>query len=470
MYAQYYLNPYMINPAYLGHDSSTTAFLLYRNQWAGITGSPETQLISIDGRLGKKDMGVGGMFYNDMSNIYQRTGGYMSYSYRLSIDENHSVRMGVSLGAVQNRINFDKIQAEAPDEDLLLERSQSATKFDGSFGALYTYKTKIEVGLSTLQMFNSTFSYSNQANEKAVNYKLLRHFYLSGKYHFVIEPNKWKLSPLVLLRSVQGTPIQWDLGVQGEWRNLVWLTTMYRSNYGVSLSAGGNINQNIKLGYAYEIATNGIGQESKGSHEIMISYTFHKRGFKNSEKNAESLIDEERFEDLELKVDSLEKRLILVRKDATEHKKEFDSVIVTKKEMYDLIEKNTSEIARKQAEFAELKKAHIAKKDEFHEFMEQENVDLAKLDTFNVKKWDYFVVIDTYTNFNYAKFLQKVFKRDYNLTTKLTKSKTKNYYLLWTEQVFTKEEAKQEIDRINSTIDDTYIDEGAWLYHVRKTF
>tara|TARA_B100000809_G_C15122478_1_gene524881 strand:- start:408 stop:1931 length:1524 start_codon:yes stop_codon:yes gene_type:complete len=471
MYAQYYLNPYMINPAYAGHDSTTTAFLLYRNQWAGITGSPETQMISIDGRLGKKDMGIGGMIYNDMSNIYQRSGGYMSYSYRLVIDTMHSVRIGISLGAVQNRINFDKIQAENPDENVLLENSQSATKLDGSFGALYTYANKLEVGLSTLQMFNSTYTYSNQANDKLVNFSLLRHFYLSGKYRFVIEPNKWVVSPLVLLRSVQGAPIQWDLGVQGEWKNLVWLTAMYRSNYGLSFSAGGKINQNIKLGYAYEVPTNGIGKQSKGSHEIVMSYTFHNRKCKKSEKNVEeSSIQDERFEALEAQVDSLEKRLIVTEGNAAEHKREYDSVVVSKKEMYDLIEKNSSEIARKQAEFAELKKAHVAKKDEFHEFMEKENVDLGKLDTFNVNKWQYFVVIDTYTNFNYAKFLQKVFKRDNNLTTKLTKSKTNDYYLLWTKEVFTKEEAKEEIDRINATIDDTYINEGAWLYHVKKTF
>jgi len=469
MYAQYYLNPYIINPAYVGHDSTTTAFLLYRNQWAGITGSPQTQLLSIDGRLGKKDMGIGGIVYNDQSNINQRNGGYLSYSYRLVIDTMHSVRVGISLGAVFNQINFEKIQAESPDENVLLENAQGATKLDGSLGALYTYGDKLEVGFSVLQMFNSTFSYSDQANEKEVNYKLLKHFYLSGKYRFVIEPNKWELSPLLLLRSVQGSPLQWDLGAQGEWRSLVWLTAMYRSNYGLSFSAGGNINDNIKLGYAYEVATNGIGTQSKGSHEVVMSYTFHKRNSKTTKENVSS-VDEERFEALESKVDSLELRLTQAQDDAAAHELKFDSVVVKKQEMKELIEKNTAEIVRKQAEFDELKKAHLEKKQEHHEFMEQENVDLAKLDTFNVKKWDYFVVIGTYTNFNYAKFLQKVFKRDYNLTTKLTKSKTNDYYILWTLQVYTKEEAQIEIDRINATIDDTYIDEGAWLYHVKRTF
>jgi type IX secretion system PorP/SprF family membrane protein len=419
--------------------------------------------------LGKDDMGIGGMVYNDMSNIYQRSGGYLSYSYQIPFDSLHKVRIGISLGAVQNRINFDKIQVQDPNETTLLEQAQGATKFDGSFGALYTYGDKLEVGVSSLQIFNSTFTYANQANEKELSYKLLRHYYLSGKYLFVLKPNEWNLSPMVLFRSVQGSPIQWDLGVQGEWRNFVWLTAMYRSQYGMSFSAGGKINQNIKLGYAYEVATNGMGKYSKGSHEIVMSYTFHKRKYKQ-EKNIESAIDEEQFDAMQSQIDSLEVRLTIAENKALAHKKDYDSVLVRKKEMFDLIEKNAQEIAKKQAEFEELQKAHLAKKDEFHEFVEKENVDLSKLDTFNIERWDYFVVIGTYTNFNYAKFLQKVFKRDYNLTTHLTKSATQKYYIVWTKQVFTKKAAEKEIARINKNIDDKYIDDGAWLYHVRRKF
>lgn len=471
LYTQFYENPYMTNPGYAGHDSVTTASLLYRNQWAGITGAPTTQVLTVNGRLGKKDMGLAAMVYNDMSNIYGRTGGYMSYSYRIQFDTLHAVRAGISLGAVNNRIHFDKIQAENPGETTLLTNSQGGTKFDGGIGFLYTYGDKLEVGLSALQMFNSTFTYTDQANQKEATYSLLRHFYMTAKYNFQLVPNEWGVSPLVQLRSVQGTPIQWDLGVQGKWRNLVWMTVMYRSNYAVALAAGGQLNDNIKLGYAYEIATNGIGKQSHGTHELVFSYAFNKKKSKSLKSGKEvSSVDEERFTTLEQKVDSLENRLLKVEEDAAAHRLEFDSVIISKQEMRELIEQNAEDILRKNAEIERLKRQHLETSEERHQFVVQENVDLSKLDTFNVKKWDYYVVIGTYTEFNYAKFLQKVMKRDYNLTTHLTKGVSNKYYILWTKQVFTKEGTTQEIERINNIIDDKYVDEGAWLYHTRKTF
>lgn len=475
LYAQYYLNPSILNPAYVGDDSLTSAFLLYRNQWAGIQGSPEMQVLTLNGRIGKKDMGIGGMAFHDQANVINKSGGYLTYTYRVELSAEHSLRAGLSMGVVNSRIDFDKIQAENSTESTLLMQSQNRSKVDANFGLLYRYSNRLELGLSALQLLNSKFSYTDQANAKATNYLLIRHYFITAKYHFDIPTKQIQLNPLLMLRSAQGTPFQWDLGVEAIWRNFIWLTPMYRSHYGMALSAGVNVNENLKVGYAYETATNGIAKQSAGTHEVVVGYTFRRKNqaqVPSSEQEAFVMPSTEAIEKkiklLEHKVDSLSTELVEFKEEYKQHIADFDSMVIRKKEMFEKVEKNVQELADKQQNIEELRKVHLAKRKELHQFMEDEHITLAKLDTFNINRWDFYVVVGTFSDFNYAKFIQKVYQRDFKLATKIKKSATNDYYVIWTKQVFKKEEAQIEIDRINNSIDDTYLEDGAWLYHTPK--
>src|SRR5687768_15847649 len=46
MYTQYMFNGLVINPAYAGSAETFTATALFRKQWVGMTGAPETQTFS----------------------------------------------------------------------------------------------------------------------------------------------------------------------------------------------------------------------------------------------------------------------------------------------------------------------------------------------------------------------------------------------------------------------------------------
>lgn len=466
-YNHWYSNPYLINPGYAGHDSLTNVYLLYRNEFVGVTGAPQTQLLSVNSQFGKRDMGFAGQVYNDMSNIYRKTGGYLSYSYLIKIDSLHLLRAGLSLGVLNYGIDFDKIQAENPDESTLLTNAQTATKLDGGLGLVYNFGDKLEAGFSMMQLFQNKLNYQNQANEEELNYQLLRHYYLSAKYHFIIKPNEWDIYPMALLKSTQGTPIQWDLGVQGKWRNMVWATAMYRSNYSMALSAGGFVNENVQLGYAFEIPTNGVGAQLGSSHEIVLSFTFKKNKKKETKL---SEVSSEEVKALNDKIDSLETRVILLEEGAEKHKQEFDSVVVKKQEMKDLINKNAQEIAAKVEQIESLKRQHELQREEWHEFYLKENVDLAKLDTFNTAVFNYYIVIGTYRDMNYTKYMQRQLVRDYGLQTKVTRHEEENYYIVYTKEITTTHAAEAEINRVNGLIDDKYLDEGAWLYRIRKPF
>ena len=58
VYSQFFMNPYVYNPAYAGVEGHTAVFVMYRNQWAGIEGSPNIAHVAFHTPL-KGGMSVG---------------------------------------------------------------------------------------------------------------------------------------------------------------------------------------------------------------------------------------------------------------------------------------------------------------------------------------------------------------------------------------------------------------------------
>ena len=152
IYSQYFLNPYLFNPSKVGASEYTQAFFFYRNQWAGVEGSPETQALTIDGKLKNEQVAVGVSFFNDITNIIGRTNGSLTGAYRFKVAEDQQVSFGMSLQLVQNRIYFDRIVVDDIDDPNLLNEQSQQTAFDANFGLSYEWK-RIEFGFAVDQLF-----------------------------------------------------------------------------------------------------------------------------------------------------------------------------------------------------------------------------------------------------------------------------------------------------------------------------
>src|SRR5882757_1466788 len=63
MYSQYMFNMMNINPAYAGSRGVLTATALYRNQWVGIEGAPQTTSLGFDMPIKNKKIGLGFQLY-----------------------------------------------------------------------------------------------------------------------------------------------------------------------------------------------------------------------------------------------------------------------------------------------------------------------------------------------------------------------------------------------------------------------
>lgn len=476
LYSQYAVQPYLINPAYIGDDSLITVFTMYRNQWSGIPGTPQSQVVTIDAKLNKKRGYLGGYVWNDQSNVVRKTGGLLTYAYSIQLGTDQELKAGLSMGVMQVGVDFSKIIAEDNTESTLLQSAASKASPDASFGLRYTNKA-FEFGISSNHLMNSSVELTEETNFKTASYQSVKNFFIHGAYTW--EANEDIIvKPTIMLRSNQGLPFQGDIHVNGTWKELLWLGVGYRQNYGVTINAGGNLTDFIALGYDYDVATSGIGAQAGGTHEIFMRFRLGGKRDNHAEVLADSAlheveIDNERLSTIEEKidgmfgdVDQLERKLDSLKAEVAIHEGEIDSLKIKKTDLQNQITDNKDLMTEKIIELRKIKDQLSKDRNKIHDFVDLEHVELAEVDSFDVKRWNYYVVLGTYTDINYAKFLQRVMTRDYGIKTTIDRSN--DYFIIYSKEVFNKEEALAEIKYLNSTVNKEYLADGAWVYHKRK--
>jgi type IX secretion system PorP/SprF family membrane protein len=84
-YTQYMYNTININPAYAGSRGALSLFGLYRTQWVGLDGAPETSSFSINTPINNSRVGVGLSLVNDKIGPTNENNisADVSYTYRL---------------------------------------------------------------------------------------------------------------------------------------------------------------------------------------------------------------------------------------------------------------------------------------------------------------------------------------------------------------------------------------------------
>jgi hypothetical protein len=76
----------------------------------------------------------------------------------------------------------------------------------------------------------------------------------------------------MLLKATQGSRLSWDLSATAIFLDRFWLGTSFRNEDSVAAIFHVNINNQLRLGYSYDIAVSKLSSRTHGSHEISMSY------------------------------------------------------------------------------------------------------------------------------------------------------------------------------------------------------
>lgn len=269
--AMYPYNTSFINPAEVGIKKGTQLQLGHRQQWVGFIGSPNTTFLSGQHQLNSK-MGIGGNVTFDKIAFIQRINANASYSYKLLINNKNAIRFGLSAGIMKGTLNLGSIQADDMSDIVLSSATNLKMTFDATFGMSYTFKKDLNVGISFPQLLGTKASLDVIDGGK---YNLVRHSNIYASYRMKID-EQFEVIPLILVRNAQKKNLQVEFFGNIKYDNKFWGGIGYRTNSMFILNMGMQLVEKLSLTYAFEFSGSGVGSNTAGTHEIMLSLNLNK--------------------------------------------------------------------------------------------------------------------------------------------------------------------------------------------------
>ncbi len=286
VFTQFYHNPLQISPALAGTTFAPKIHLNSRIQWPSAGFAYNTFSLSYDQFLHRNRIGVGAFVQQDNAGagILNTLNLEVVIAYRLEITKGHYLKLGLSLGMIQRRLNWEKLifsdQIDAvkgylPELSSLEVKPEVLTVFrpDLRAGLMY-YSELVYVGYSI-----------HHANTPDVGFTESQETYTAGlpvRHHLIAGTqinlgNRYFLSPAILF-SGQGKINQLNFQLLGN-IGTIYAGIGYRYWFehpdAVLTSIGVQYGM-FRIAYSYDLTISGLAQNTGGSHELGVVINFDK--------------------------------------------------------------------------------------------------------------------------------------------------------------------------------------------------
>ena len=274
VYSQFMYNGLAINPAVAGSAETFSATALYRKQWMGIKGAPETQTLSVDAPVYGKKIGLGLSVINDKVGIAQNLVINTLYAYRIQFKEG-ILSMGLQAGINNYKADYTSVQTN-PQNGIDDAFASNVNRMIFNFGSgLYYYSKRLYAGFSVPHILNQSLD-GVVDQTSGVPSRQYRHYYLTAGYVFDAGEN-FKIKPSALLKLASGAPVQVDINSNFWYKEMYCLGVSYRTNDSFTVLLQLQLARQLRLGYAYDYITSKLSQFTTGNHEILLRYEFVKK-------------------------------------------------------------------------------------------------------------------------------------------------------------------------------------------------
>lgn len=272
-YTQYMFNTMSVNPAYAGSRGQLTLAGLYRSQWIGLDGAPESFTLNLHSPIRNSKVGYGLSVVNDNigNSVVQETYIDAVFSYTIDVDLDKKLSFGLSAGGDLISLDFNGLRNF--DQEVV-DQNNIDNQFSPNFGlGVYYHTDKFYAGLSVPNILETEF-FDNDANDSdAINFLATErmNFYLITGYVLDLNSNL-KFKPALLTKAVGGAPVQVDVSASFLFADRFSFGAAYRWDAAVSALAGFQLTEQIMLGLAYDRETTELGgtQFNDGSFEVFL--------------------------------------------------------------------------------------------------------------------------------------------------------------------------------------------------------
>lgn len=265
MYSQYMFNTLAFNPAYAGNAEVISLMALSRMQWVGFEGAPTTQTLTGHSPLPNQSLALGGTLVHDQAGPVSQTGFFGDFVYRMRVGTDARLAFGLRGGFNMYKADLNGLSTVEVDPANVNNPSEFLP--NAGFG-LYLHSTRYYVGLSAPKLLTNEISNTDGAMTTA---KEARHYFLIGGYVFDLNRDM-RFKPSFMVRAVEGAPLSMDVSANFLLRDRIWFGAMYRLGNAFGVVAQYQVNEQLRVGYAFDLTTNALGAYNAGTHELMIGY------------------------------------------------------------------------------------------------------------------------------------------------------------------------------------------------------
>ncbi len=268
LFSQYMFNTLAFNPAYAGSAEVFTMMVLSRHQWVGIEGAPSTQTLVAHSPLRKQALAVGFSAMNDRIGPARQTGAFVDVAYRIRTGADTRLSFGLKGGLNGFSADLASLSTVVPDQSNVSIQSRMMPNF--GFG-LYWHSPRYYAGVSAPKLLENEVAPSSSG--VVTTAAEARHFFVIAGYVLPVGRDL-KFKPSMMARMVKGAPLSLDVNASFLLRERIWLGAMYRVGNAFGFVGQYQVNDQLRVGYAFDLTTTRLGAYNAGTHEVMISYDF----------------------------------------------------------------------------------------------------------------------------------------------------------------------------------------------------
>ncbi len=279
-FTQFIFNKLSFNPAYAGSHVSPVLTAIYRNQWMGIDGAPNMQVLSYNQPMLGERLGFGVTLSRTSIGITKALTADIAYCYRIPMRRGHlGIGIQFSPRNISQNWNDERLYSPTPAGTDIAIPIENTNKFVINFGAGIFYKNdNWFAGFGLPRVVKNNIDFVENGSELS-----REEWHLNGMGGLNIKAGEdIVITPQVLLKYVPHAPFDAELNVSARMMDRFFAGLNYRAGgdtkgLGESLAVLAGINATNKLFFclSYDIGLTRLRKFSNGTIEAAVRWDFN---------------------------------------------------------------------------------------------------------------------------------------------------------------------------------------------------